>query len=59
MPLRRAFGIEISSNARKKAYLSPSERTRIIAKHEAGAELAELATKFKRSKSTIYNTIKR
>jgi transposase len=59
MPPRRAFGTEISGNARKKAHLSPSESTRIIAKHEAGAELAELATEFERSKSTIHDTIKR
>jgi IS30 family transposase len=59
MPPRRAFGTEISGNARKKAHLSPSERTRIIAKHEASASLAELATEFERSKSTIHDTIKR
>jgi transposase len=59
MPLQRAFGAEISGNARKKPHLTPSERTRIIAKHEAGALLAELAFEFERSKSTIHDTIKR
>jgi transposase len=59
MPPQRAFGAEISGNARKKSHLTPSERTRIIAKHEAGASLAELAFEFKRSKSTIHDTIKR
>ncbi|KAF2832747.1 hypothetical protein CC86DRAFT_246343, partial [Ophiobolus disseminans] len=42
-----------------KPYLTPHERTRIIAKHEASALLAELATEFSRSKSTMHNTIKR
>jgi DNA-binding MarR family transcriptional regulator len=59
MPLRRLFSIEISGNARKKPYLTPSQRTVIIAKHEAGALLVELASKFRQLKSTIYNTIKR
>jgi transcriptional antiterminator len=31
----------------------------MIAKHEASASLAELASEFERSKSTIHNTIKR
>ncbi|KAI1518219.1 Transposase [Pyrenophora tritici-repentis] len=59
MPQPRSFGTEISGNARKKPHLTPQERTRIIAKHEAGASLAELATEFSRSKSTIHDTIKR
>jgi transposase len=59
MPPQRAFGAEISGNARENPHLTPSERTRIIAKHEAGASLAELAFEFERSKSTIHDTIKR
>jgi transposase len=59
MPPQRAFGAEISGNARENPHLTPSERTRIIAKHEAGALLAELAFEFERSKSTIHDTIKR
>jgi transposase len=59
MPPQRLFGTEISGNTRKKPHLTPQERTRIIAKHEAGASLAELATEFSRSKSTIHDTIKR
>jgi transposase len=59
MPPRRSFGTEISGNARKKPHLTPSQRTVIIAKHEASASLAELASEFGRSKSTIHDTIKR
>jgi IS30 family transposase len=59
MPQPRSFGTKISGNARKKPYLTPQERTRIIAKHKAGALLAELATEFSRSKSTMHDTIKR
>jgi hypothetical protein len=59
MPPQRAFGAEISGNARENPHLTPSEQTRIIAKHEAGALLAELAFEFKRLKSTIHDTIKR
>jgi hypothetical protein len=59
MPPRRSFGTEISGNARKKPHSTPSQRTVIIAKHEAGAELAELASEFGRSKYTIHDTIKR
>jgi transposase len=56
---RRSFGTEISGNARKKPHLTPSQKTVIIAKHEAGASLAELASEFRRLKSTIHDTIKR
>ena len=59
MPPQRAFSTEISGNAREKPYLTPYERTRIIVKHEASASLAELASEFKRLKSTIHDTIKR
>jgi len=59
MPQPRSFGTEISGNTRKKPHLTPDERTRIVAKHEAGASLAELATEFSRSKSTMHDTIKR
>ena len=59
MPQPRSFGTEISGNARNKPYLTLQERTKIIVKHEAGASLAELATEFSRSKSTIHDTTKR
>jgi hypothetical protein len=59
MPPRRSFGTEISGNARKRPHLTPSQRTVIIAKHEASASLASLASEFGRSKSTIHDTIKR
>jgi hypothetical protein len=58
MPQPRSFGTEISGNARKKPHLTSQEHTRIIAKHEAGALLVDLATEFLRSKSTIHDTIK-
>jgi transposase len=59
MPPQHAFSAEISGNARKNPHLTPYERTRIIAKHEAGASLAELASEFECSKFTIHDTIKR
>jgi hypothetical protein len=59
MPLRRLFSTEISGNARKKPHLTPSQRIVIIAKHEASALLAELASKFRQLKSTIHNITER
>jgi hypothetical protein len=59
MPPRRSFCTETSGNARKKLHSAPSQRTVIIAKHEADAWLAELASKFGWSKSTIHDTIVR
>jgi hypothetical protein len=46
MPPQCLFGTEICGNARKKPHLTPSQRTVIIAKHKAGASLAELASEF-------------
>jgi transposase len=59
MPPQRLFRTQISGNASKKAYLTPSQGQSIIAKHEAGVSLTELAAEFRRSKSTIHDTLKR
>ena len=59
MPPRRPFETKISGHASKKAHLTPSQRQSIIAKHEAGVSLTELAAEFRRSKSTIHDTLKR
>jgi predicted DNA-binding protein YlxM (UPF0122 family) len=59
MPPQHAFSAEISENARKKTYLTPYKRIRFIAKYKTGTSLAELASKFERSNSTIHDTIKR
>ena len=59
MPPRRLIVGRTSGNTSKKAHLTPYERQSIIAKHEAGVSLTELAAEFRRSKSTIHDTLKR
>ena len=55
----RSFGTLISGNARRGCELTAEERSRIIAKREAGVLRKDLADKFRCTERCITNTIRR
>jgi transposase len=57
--MERSFGTVISGNRRRKAELSPEQRTAIISKHESGHTPTKLACEFDCARSTIYDTLER
>lgn len=59
MPQRRQFGREISGNARTTTRLTPGQRTRIIAKSEAGCGTKELAEEFRVTPKCMRDTLQR
>ncbi|OCK83440.1 hypothetical protein K432DRAFT_181927 [Lepidopterella palustris CBS 459.81] len=58
MPQQRQFGQGISGNARQVVHLTPEQRTRIIAKTEAGCKSTELAEEFHVTYKCIRDTLR-